>query len=316
MGELTVKHSICHWSVSRLRGTSWLAHIKLMRPYAWLWFDALPVAGLYLLLSPAKPSWVTLLLTVFVCVLLDSAATTLNDIHDRMSDMLSTEPSRYLRPLVTGEVSISAAKIQVCILNFLAILCSTFLGLNFFLGALLVALLGFSYSAPPFRFNSRPQTSHIFWYLCGSAFYLLVAAAAKNLYSSGSLLWLAGYFCYYATGENFAKDLRDYDNDKASGKNTLIVKLGTQKSAFISFLGCCLGAGFYAAIIWTQFSSHFLLRILFTVLLVGALWANGRLCFSIMKSYSKVKSRALHRRFILYYLLFHLSLAALFLMEM
>ena len=66
------------------------AHIKLMRPFAWLWFDALPVAVLYALFNPINFSVLNLFGLIVLCILIDAGATTLRVVKVHPSSPLSS----------------------------------------------------------------------------------------------------------------------------------------------------------------------------------------------------------------------------------
>src|SRR5215813_9351031 len=71
-------------------GTQVLAHIRLMRPYAWLWFDGLPSLVLYTLLLPGHRSLAHYLLGLLAGICADAGITTLNDICDIDTDRASS----------------------------------------------------------------------------------------------------------------------------------------------------------------------------------------------------------------------------------
>jgi 4-hydroxybenzoate polyprenyltransferase len=55
-------------------------HVRLMRPYAWLWFDLLPAATLILLLEPVGLGLGRLIAFLLAVVLADAGVSTLNDL--------------------------------------------------------------------------------------------------------------------------------------------------------------------------------------------------------------------------------------------
>src|SRR5438876_364887 len=77
--------------------------------------------------------------------------------------------------------------------------------------------LGVAYSLPPFRLSGRPVFSLLVWPLVAAAFYASAALVAGRWWTPASLLYLGGVLLFYAVGEILAKDIRDWDNDAATG---------------------------------------------------------------------------------------------------
>ena len=96
-----------------------LGHLRLTRPYAWLWFDLLPASVLLLLLDAdlSVHAWLVFLVAI---VLADAGGSTLNDVCDVETDRASAEPSRRQRPVASGLVSMPAALVQAVALLVVA----------------------------------------------------------------------------------------------------------------------------------------------------------------------------------------------------
>lgn len=285
-----------------------LGHIKLMRPFAWVWFDGFPAAALFALITGGFST--ATLTAIFVLILIDSAATTLNDVFDIATDRVSKEANRNQRPIVAGIVSPRAAILQSVSLNLAALALAIVHGGWMIAATLLAILWGTIYSLPPFRLSARPQFSNAFWFFCGSVFYLVVASAANALFSTASVFWLLGYFGFYATGENLAKDLRDWENDTLAQKQTLVVKVGPRRAALHSYIGCWIGTAFYFLLVWTNPGIAFPFRIVLSGILVAWLVIAGNISLGIYQEYSKALARDLHLGYIRAYLLFNLAIAA------
>lgn len=258
-----------------------------MRPYAWLWFDTLPIAVLYFLLEPAQPSLVRLALTVLMVICLDAGATTLNDVFDIESDRRSKEANRRERPLVTGLVSRRAALWQGTILMLLAVALSFAIGGWMPIAGGFTIFLGVAYSTPPMRFNARPWSSQAFWLVFGSSLYLTVTVAAEQFFTPYAALWLLGYFGFFAVGENMAKDIRDWDNDASGGKITLVVKIGPQRAAFGSLLGGFVGILAYALVTWWAPFISWWASALCTAMLGYWLYRIAGLTYALIGGYDK-----------------------------
>ncbi|MEM9456045.1 MAG: UbiA family prenyltransferase [Myxococcota bacterium] len=277
-----------------------------MRPYAWLWFDTLPITVLYFLLEPAQPSFARLTKTVVMFICLDAGATTLNDVFDIESDRRSKESNRRERPLVTGVVSRPAALLQGALLMLAAVVLSIWIGGLMPLTGGLTILLGIAYSTPPMRFNARPWSSQPFWLVFGASLYLTVATAAEQLYTPQALLWLLGYYGFFAIGENLAKDIRDWDNDRAGGKVTLVVKFGPHRAALGSLVGAIFGTLAYT--LMCSFSSQIgtWASLISTGILMNWLFRVTHLVRTLRTTYDKPAARELHLGYIRTFLWLHL----------
>jgi 4-hydroxybenzoate polyprenyltransferase len=285
------------------------AHIRLMRPYAWLWFDTLPAIVMYSLLAPAPVDPRRFFTGLLAIICADASVTTLNDVCDVETDRASAEPSRNQRPIVIGLVSKRAALGQVGVLATLSLMLAFTVDSLFMAAVAWLILLGITYSAPPLRFSSRPLTALPFWVGCHVSFYLAIAALARKLYTTDSVLWLLGALLFMAIAENMAKDLRDWENDTEASKMTTVVALGPRLSAIISLVGCLAGTSLYLTLLWTHSELALWARLLPSLLLL--LWMGKviALVSSLVRKYSKSNARLLHRGYILAYLTFSVLVA-------
>ncbi len=297
--------TITHSRSARIWG-----HIALMRPYAWLWFDLLPASVLILLLHPTSPSPYRLLAFLIGIVLADSGVSTLNDLCDVETDRSSTEADRNTRPIVAGLVSPRAAVVQVVLLLTAAPLMMSFASIRAALVFLTAIALGVAYSVPPFRLSGRPWTSQFVWPTLGLLCYATVALFTGHWFTTAAFVYLAGVGFFYAIGETLAKDIRDWDNDRAAGKRTSVVVLGTARAAVYSLLASTLGSLFLVTLFWWRGEMHLVSRIAGTVLLLLWLLRAGTWIVRLRSAYEKSIATRLHVGYIRVYLVLNLILLA------
>jgi 1,4-dihydroxy-2-naphthoate octaprenyltransferase len=161
--------------------------------------------------------------------------------------------------------------------------------------------LGIAYSLPPLRTSARPFWSIGFWFLFGAVCYLSVASLANRMYTISSLLYLLATTIFMGIGETLAKDIRDWDNDRAGAKVTAVVFLGPAISVRISYLAAILGLATYCTLMWLDEQVGWTAAALGTLL--GSIWL---LCRSsemrrLSLFYDKRAAIALHRSYLLGY---------------
>lgn len=277
-------------------------HVRLMRPYAWLWFDVLPAGTLLLLLDPvdtlAPGSLAAFLGGV---VLADAGVSTLNDVCDVETDRLSVEAGRRERPIVTGLVSVKAASAQAALLLVAAPLV---MGAASWASAALLTVaicFGVAYSLPPLRLCGRPGWSLLVWPLTGGAAYASAAVFAGRVCTGEAFLYLAGVGFLYVLGETMAKDIRDWDNDLAGRRRTTVIALGVRRAAAVSLVGCAIGGLLLASLFWWR-DLALPTRLAGSVLLVVWTLRVASLVGSLSRHFDKRQARALHKGYISTYL--------------
>jgi 4-hydroxybenzoate polyprenyltransferase len=291
-------------------GSKVVGHIRLMRPYAWLWFDAVPLTIIFLLLDPEKTSPVRFLLALLSVLCTDSGITTLNDVYDVETDRASVEPGRNRRPIAAGIVTPGAAKAQVLVLFTLALLLASQVDLVY-LGLIAGALAwGAAYSVPPLRLSARTWSSQPYWLLLLVIAYSVVARLALRVWTPSAILWLLATILFFAVGENAAKDLRDLENDTHAKKQTLIVSLGGSRGARLSQLGGVLGIAAYGVLLWIAPGLNVVARVVGGLWLLFGLWSIVRLTGQLSREYRKESARKLHVQYIRVYLWLNIMLIA------
>jgi 4-hydroxybenzoate polyprenyltransferase len=283
------------------------------RAYAWLWWDMLPSIAIALWLHESNVPIGSLVGVIAVLILADAGMATLNDVCDLDTDRASAEPDRNQRPLAAGVVPVSWGLAQIVILETLALVVA------FFVAPLLALMIaagigwGIGYSVRPIRIGGRPFVNHLWWSMFVPATYLAVYLAVGGDFTRG-WLYVLGSTLYIAFGEALAKDLRDYDNDRETGKRTTPVAIGAQRAAWAALVAfAAASAAWLAAALLVEPVNYGLVVALFVVL---ALWLPRVVQFarSMAGGYSKEAATELHsstlRTFVVVNALFVAGLAA------
>ena len=186
-------------------------------------------------------SWGWLLLTLLAGSLLHIGTNTSNDYFDHISGTDARNYNYSNKGLNGGSRSIQMGLISpkgILTVAIIAFTLSAVVGIPLIiksgLSILWLGLIGFFsglfYTAPPFKFSSRKGMGEL---LIGLNFGPLMVAGSA-LVQTGQLLpeaFLAGIpigFLIAAVG--YMNEFPDYDSDKATGKNTLIVVFGPEKA--------------------------------------------------------------------------------------
>ena len=210
-------------------------------------------------------SWGWLLLTLLAGSLLHIGTNTSNDYFDHISGTDARNYNYSNKGLNGGSRSIQMGLISpkgILTVAIIAFTLSAVVGIPLIiksgLSILWLGLIGFFsglfYTAPPFKFSSRKGMGEL---LIGLNFGPLMVAGSA-LVQTGQLLpqaFLAGIpIGFLIAAVVYMNEFPDYDSDKATGKNTLIVVFGPEKAR----------AG-YVALIASAFASIVILAINGTV---------------------------------------------------
>ena len=284
-------------------------HLRLTRPYAWLWFDLLPASVLLLLLDtplPAKTVGVWLL----AIVLADAGGSTLNDVCDVETDRASLEASRRNRPVAAGRVSVRAASFQAAALLVAAPLLLSTVSRGSALAVTAAIAVGLAYNVPPLRLAGRPRMSILVWPLVGGLAYASAALLTGRVATTAALGYLVSVGIFLVGGEILAKDLRDHRNDQASGRRTAVGRLGVRRAAGVAAVGGSCGALGLLTLVWTLPGMAVPGQVAASVSLLA--WAALALpaAHRLRSDPQQWDARRLHRTFIAAYLAFNASLLA------
>ena len=210
-------------------------------------------------------SWGWLLLTLLAGSLLHIGTNTSNDYFDHISGTDARNYNYSNKGLNGGSRSIQMGLISpkgILTVAIIAFTLSAVVGIPLIiksgLSILWLGLIGFFsglfYTAPPFKFSSRKGMGEL---LIGLNFGPLMVAGSA-LVQTGQLLpqaFLAGIpIGFLIAAVVYMNEFPDYDSDKATGKNTLIVVFGPEKAR----------AG-YVALVASAFASIVILAINGTV---------------------------------------------------
>ena len=186
-------------------------------------------------------SWGWLLLTLLAGSLLHIGTNTSNDYFDHISGTDARNYNYSNKGLNGGSRSIQMGLISpkgILTVAIIAFTLSAVAGIPLIiksgLSILWLGLIGFFsglfYTAPPFKFSSRKGIGEL---LIGLNFGPLMVAGSA-LVQTGQLLpeaFLAGIpIGFLIAAVVYMNEFPDYDSDKATGKNTLIVVFGPEKA--------------------------------------------------------------------------------------
>ena len=186
-------------------------------------------------------SWGWLMLTLLAGSLLHIGTNTSNDYFDHISGTDARNYNYSNKGLNGGSRSIQMGLISpkgILTVAIIAFTLSAVAGIPLIiksgLSILWLGLIGFFsglfYTAPPFKFSSRKGMGEL---LIGLNFGALMVAGSA-LVQTGQLLpeaFLAGIpIGFLIAAVVYMNEFPDYDSDKATGKNTLIVVFGPEKA--------------------------------------------------------------------------------------
>jgi len=216
---------------ARIRGM-----FTIMRPSAWVWFDALPALATLSVLKPVQIDLRTIVGLLCGLITTDAAGCVLNDIYDIEVDSRSVEEFRKYRPLVTGAVSLRAAWLQFSFLACLSVALVVWLIPAALPGFIWCWIFVVAYSAPPLRLVGRPWACLPVFPLVGLGTYGCVALLVHKLFTPASIVYALAVALMMGTSGVLAKDIRDWDNDSAGNRTTLVVRIGIPISMKIALV--------------------------------------------------------------------------------
>jgi 1,4-dihydroxy-2-naphthoate octaprenyltransferase len=256
------------------------------------------VAGVWFGQSVSTPfPWLNFFLTLFGVIFLHLSANVFNDYFDGKSGADDAN-NDYFLPFSGGSRSVELGLITPegqfrlgALLMGLAVVCGVPLvaqhGTAIVQVGLLGALLGFFYTAPPLRLIARHGLGELTIGLCFGPLLTLGAVGALSGQLDMNAFWMGLPLGFLTTGILWINQFPDYESDKATGKNNLVVTLGVSASRFG-----------YAAIMLGAFASVFgLVRIglfnsgaLLACLLAPVALHSVYLCFRDFKKRSLIKA--------------------------
>lgn len=175
------------------------------------------------------------------------AVLAINDVHDLDGDRRN--PRKIRSPLVTGRVSVRAARQTAYVAAAAALLVAALVGTAFAVGTVLVLVLGWAYSAPPVRLKARPGADVVVNALAIGvlgpwAGWTAVQSPAGFPWVMAVQGFLVGVALYVPT------TLADRPSDVASGYTTFAVRYG-RRAAYRVGLAAWVAAGAWSVVLTT-----------------------------------------------------------------
>jgi len=162
-----------------------------------------------------------------------------NDYFDYDADLANTTPTRWSggsRMLLTGEIPRSAALIAALVLAAIGIAISVLLvrdgGMYLLPTLIAIVVLAWTYSAPPVRLCARGAgeiTTAIV--VTGLVPWLAFSVQAPDLHGGSLVLLSIAPLAFLQIAMLLAIEFPDADGDAATGKRTLVVRLGAERAA-------------------------------------------------------------------------------------
>jgi 4-hydroxybenzoate polyprenyltransferase len=210
--------------------------LELMRPAAWLWNDILPALAMLSTLGALHLLQLRAIVGLLIgLVASDAAACVLNDIYDLETDSRCSDPA-HQRPLVRGSVSLATAWYQFFVIAISSVLLVLWLARVALPAFAVCWVLAVAYSTPPIRLAARPLLCIPVWLFIGLGIYACVALVAHAFWTGPSVIYLLAVGMMMGTSGVMAKDIRDWDQDAAAGRHTLVVQLGVRTSVRLAMV--------------------------------------------------------------------------------
>ena len=212
--------------------------IRLIRPKTLFWFSISTCFAFAAMILNGFPSY-NFIYLVLTIVLANIGAIIINDLGDIEVDSKSPEVAKRLRPLVTGEVTQKEAILYSTLAFAGSLAVSLIYDARATLFSIVVIIFSLTYSLRPAKFCARPYASILYWVLLCILCYLLmlnVLSSTDNSFRSllqytPGWLFISGIILFMGIAEIIAKDLRDFENDKAGGRNTYVNFVGVEISS-------------------------------------------------------------------------------------
>lgn len=200
-------------------------YVELMKPFnrskSTLYYAFTALMG-SVLAAPHNLHTMETLKAMLSSLLAAFAIYALNDIYDIEVDKINAPE----RPLPSGRVSITEAKVLVILLFTLALALALTANILTFALTLMFSALGIAYSVPPIRFKDG-WFAGICWglgmaatILCGASVYAITLPVAMAAF----------IFATLTAGCGLIKDLKDMEGDRAKGIHTIPLMIGEEKA--------------------------------------------------------------------------------------
>jgi len=201
-------------------------YLELIRIRNWLGYFLMATLGFVIskgFLFPLKD----IIIFYATISLLLAFAFSVNDCFDLKEDRLDKNKKN---PIVSKKIELKRGLAFSLFLAAFGLALSMTFGLRVFLLFLVIALLAFSYSAPPFRMKGRPILDVLSHGLFAGAliFFLPVVIFENELTLSHYLIAFSLF--YFSITLEFRNHIEDYKTDKEAGLRTTVCFLGKESS--------------------------------------------------------------------------------------
>ncbi len=198
----------------------------------------------------------------------------INNSFDAKSDALRKEKAEK-NPVATGVIGFKEGVVFSLCLAFVGLLLTYFWFRSCFPIYLLLVILSFTYSAPPFRFKSVPFIDLVSHGLFFGALLYFYGASVSSRITFQTALISASIFIYSAILE-LRNHLNDFQVDSSSGTRTTVCQLGYEKSLIVLKILLTLHWLFLSTVSIFFYPSIAILSLFFTVLftLMSLRWSR------------------------------------------
>jgi 4-hydroxybenzoate polyprenyltransferase len=214
---------------------------------------------------------------ILAAILAWLASVFINDIEDLEIDKITNKK----RPLVKDDVSISEYGNLFLVSFVLSLILALTVGIKFFLIILIYQVIGWVYSAWPFRLKRFPIVASIFSALALTLLFIsgfILLADGQNISALPmKVFWL---LIIAFTVSLPIKDLKDIEGDRANGVWTIPVLLGDSWSRFLIGLG--IFVSYSLSVVWLNAKLLFL-----PAMILGAI------SFAVLQN-KKISPRRVH----------------------
>ena len=232
-------------------------------------FPVAVAAAWYAVSSSGAFPWLNFTLAMFGVIFLHLSANVFNDYYDGLSGADDAN-NDYFLPFSGGSRSVELGLITPAgqfklgaLLMVLAVGCGLPLvltvGQPVIVVGLLGAALGFFYTAPPLKLIARRGLGELTIGLCFGPLVTLGTVAALSGTLDMNAFWMGLPLGLLTTGILWINQFPDYESDKATGKNNLVVTLGVSASrfgyalimlgAFAALVGLTLNGVFHSGVL-------------------------------------------------------------------
>lgn len=203
-----------------------------------------------------------ILLASLLAALLDGIGVVFNAITDLEIDRINI-PNR---PLPSGIISISTAKITIVFYSVIAVILCFFFNLASFIVLAIGFFVTISYSLEPIRWKKR----HIFSPLMigvGYGLEVILVAVIFDMFNVQNLL-LSLIVIVFVCGIGSLKEFPDIEGDRKGGVNSVPIVLGIKNAKILSGLVIFLGVIGFS--IFTAYENLFFVYLPFAIFAIGS----------------------------------------------